>query len=205
MSGVDSPGRNWYSSFLTVGRNWYTWSGHLGTQLIQFLSNRGTQLIHLKRSPWDATDTISWPRDATPASPHFRPSGESLTDNVALVGVEVGQPLLTESLSLWSNVFPRNGWHAYAEITLERNRAWCYCRCSHLSAALSATFPAVALINSVRVISSWFMDCAVLYIPQGGDCGFSPSTGRLVSGHLHCSAAWGGALFCRCQCNCVSF
>jgi len=28
----------------------------------------GKQLIHVKQTPWDATDTISWPRDATPAS-----------------------------------------------------------------------------------------------------------------------------------------
>ena len=38
---------NRYSSLLTAGDNWCTWSGHLGTQL-----------IHLKRSPWDATDTL---------------------------------------------------------------------------------------------------------------------------------------------------
>jgi hypothetical protein len=50
------------------GPNWYTWSRRLGMQLIQFL-DRGTQLIHVKQTPWDSTDTVSWPRDATLTSP----------------------------------------------------------------------------------------------------------------------------------------
>jgi len=58
MLGVDNPGRNWYISFLIAGRNSYTWGW-----------KPGTQMMHLKRSPWYATDAVSWPRDATRISP----------------------------------------------------------------------------------------------------------------------------------------
>jgi hypothetical protein len=41
-----------------TGRNWYVRSRPLGTQLIR-----------TKQTPWDATDTLSWPRDAIRTSP----------------------------------------------------------------------------------------------------------------------------------------
>jgi hypothetical protein len=97
---------------VSLGRNWYTYNGQLGTQLIQF-----------KRSPRDATDTISWPRDATRTSPDMWTLGLRVKVNYNFnIAVHCFKNLYIQSKCswTWAKLSPET-WRAGLKESIKRN------------------------------------------------------------------------------------